>query len=66
MPYDFHNKLYSEGPAGFVDFVWLWYNRISIVICLAILAIAIVLAVLTALAPKKEGYVNHRKYKRKM
>lgn len=31
----FNNKLYTEGAAGLIDFVWLWYNRISLVVFVA-------------------------------
>ena len=57
MPYDFHNQLYSQGTAGFVDFIWLWYNRISIIIAFAILIIAVIIAVLTYLqSGQNEGF----------
>ena len=56
MPHDFHNELYSQGTAGFIDFIWLWYHRISLIIAFAVLVIAIILAIIAALAPKREGF----------
>ena len=41
MPINYNNQLYTEGAAGFIDFIWLWYNRISIVVAVAIFVIAI-------------------------
>lgn len=49
MPFNYNNQLYSEGPAGLIDFVWLWYNRISIVIAISILAVSIILVIFSVL-----------------
>ena len=49
MPFNYNNQLYSEGPAGFIDFIWLWYNRISIVIAIAIFAVAVLLIIIAVL-----------------
>ena len=46
----FHNEFYNEGSAGFVDFVWLWYNRLSVVIFL----VSIVVLVLSTLYAKAQ------------
>ena len=51
MPLNYHNELYSEGPAGLIDFVWLWYNRLTIVIAVAIFLVAVVLIILSSVKP---------------
>ena len=58
----FHNEFYNEGSAGFIDFVWLWYNRLSVIIFL----VSIVILVLSTLyanakvqeAREVEGFVR--------
>ena len=42
MPYN--NKLYTEGFAGFIDFVWLWYNRISLVVFFVSLVVLLIVS----------------------
>jgi len=57
MPFNYNNQLYSEGAAGLIDFVWLWYNRISIVVAIAIFAVAILLVILAVLrGPRASNY----------
>ena len=65
MPYNFNNALYSQGTAGFIDFLWIWYNRISVVIALAILIMAIILAVLTYLSKPQNEAFTIRQHKNK-
>lgn len=43
MPYN--NKLYTEGFAGFIDFVWLWYNRISLIIFFVSLVVLLIASI---------------------
>lgn len=65
MPFNFNNELYSNGSAGLVDFIWLWYNRLSVIIMLAILTITIVLGVLAFLSGGGgEGFVANTNFKR--
>ena len=55
MPFNYHNELYSEGPAGLIDFVWLWYNRISIVIGISIFIVSVLLVILAVLKRGVQG-----------
>lgn len=65
MSYDFHNKIYSSGWAGFIDFIWLWYNRISLILMLAILTIAIVLFILNKLiVEEREQFVQNTNFRK--
>ena len=65
MSYDFHNKIYSNGWAGFIDFIWLWYNRISLILMLAILTIAIVLFILNKLiVEEREQFVQNTNFRK--
>ena len=64
MPLDFKNELYSHGSAGFVDFVWLWYNRLSVIIVIAIFIIAVILALLSWIEKgAQEGFVGGTNFK---
>ena len=38
----FNNAFYTEGASGLIDAIWLWYNRISVVLCLILIILAIV------------------------
>lgn len=40
MPFD--NKFYNEGAAGLIDFIWLWYNRLSLIACFVLIVLAVV------------------------
>lgn len=65
MPYDFHNEIYSSGWAGFIDFIWLWYNRLSLILVLAILTIAIVLFILNKLiVEEREQFISNTNFRR--
>lgn len=56
----FKNEFYNNGAAGFVDFVWLWYNRLSVILFI----VSIVILILATLyAGAKVRMVQREQFK---
>lgn len=41
----FNNQFYNEGVPGFIDWVWIWWNRISVTLSFIILILILIGAI---------------------